>query len=134
MYDALRTKLIVVWILLGAGLMLWVLENRPSGPLKEPHPGNATACANWSVKGVKERLIHKVEDDYAVVYVTDRWDQVDERQKETVGHFFALCKSPNEVTEIRRASDGSHLRTFVIDLDYRIQNGLPFKHLVPGQK
>ncbi len=133
MYDALRSKLIVVWILLGAGLMWWVLENHPSGPKKGPHPGNESACAAMGIEGVKEGLVEKVEDDYSVVYVTDRWDQVIGSQKDQIGYYFALCKSPDEVTEIRRASDDSLIRTFVIDLDYRMQNGLPIDHLVPGQ-
>lgn len=134
MYDALRTKIIVVWILLGAGLMWWMLENHPSGPNKEPHPGNAVACANLGIEGVKEGLIQEREDDWSVVYVTDRWDQIPTHEKNELGYYIALCKSENEVTEMRRASDSSTLRKFVIDLDYRMRNGLPFEHLVPGQK
>lgn len=133
MHEALRSKLIVFLILLGAGLMWWVLENHPSGPRKGPHPGNQSACAAMGIEGVKEGLIEKVEDDYSVVDVTDRWDQVIGSQKDQIGKNFALCRSPDEVTEIRRASDNSLLRTFVINLDFRMKHGLPIGPLVPGQ-
>lgn len=133
MYDSLKTRLNVACIVVAALLMWWMFSNHPAGPRKKPHPGNETACANLNIEGVKEGLIHEAEDDGSVVYVTDRWDQVYESEKDEIGYYYALCKSANEKTEIRKASDGTTLRTFVIDLDYRIRNGLPTGHLVPGQ-
>lgn len=133
MYDALKTKLTVVWILLGVGLMWWVLANRPAGPKKETHPGNAIACANMNVEGIKEGLIKETEDDWSVVYVTDLWNQIPSYGKDELGYYFALCKSENEKTEIRLVSNDSVVGEYVIDLDYRMRTGLPVDHLIPGQ-
>lgn len=125
MHESLKTKLNVLWIALALGLGWWMMSNRPAGPTKGPHPDNKIACANMGITGIKEGLIEKTEDDWAVVYVTGKWDQVPSYEQEELGYYIALCKSATEKTEIRRASDGETIHTYVIDLHYRMTHGLP---------
>ncbi len=132
MYESLKTRLNILWIVLALGLAWWVIANRPAGPERKPHPENATACANMGVTGIKEGLIKETEDDGSVVYVTELWDQVPAYEKDEFGYYMALCKSATEKTEIRRASNGETIRKYVIDLDYRMTHGLPTDHIIPG--
>ncbi|MCA9483444.1 MAG: hypothetical protein KC553_06915 [Nitrospina sp.] len=132
MHESLKTKLHVLWIVLGTALIWWVMANRPSGPERSPHPENSVACANMGINGIKDGLIEETEDGWAVVYVTERWDQIPSYEQEQLGYYIALCKSASEKTEVRRASGGETLRTFVIDLNYRMAHGLPTGHILPG--
>ena len=84
------------------------------------------------INGIKDGLIEETEDGWAVVYVTERWDQIPSYEQEQLGYYIALCKSASEKTEVRRASGGETLRTFVIDLNYRMAHGLPTGHILPG--
>ena len=82
------------------------------------------ACEKMDIIGVKEGLIARIEDKGRVVYVSKDWDQISVEEKESVGNWLALCRSPDERVEIRSAETGKVIRRFVIDLHYKATHGI----------
>lgn len=112
--------MVTLGIVLALGLFYFEMNKLSKEP-EEPDP----ACRKTDIIRVKPGLIDRMEGD--IVYVTKRWQRVMTYEKEEIGYWLALCKSPNEYVEIRDAETGKTLRKFEIDMHYRATHGLPLK-------
>ncbi len=84
---------------------------------QNPHK-HSPACKNMDIIGVKEGIIVKTEDDGRYVYVSKKWETVMVDEKDEIGHWLALCRSPDEWVEIRDAESGEKIHKYVIDIHY----------------
>ena len=97
--------------------------NKLSKVPEEPNP----ACRKTDIIRVKPGIIDRTEEDGQVVYVTSKWNSVLTGEKEEIGYWLALCKSPNEKVILRDAESGKSIGTYEIDMHYRATHGLPLK-------
>lgn len=107
-------------LLLLIASLVYLTISKPQKP-KPPNP----ACANMDITGIKEGLIARIEDKGRIVYMSKDWDLIPMEEKERLGFWLALCRSPNERVELRDAETKKKIREFVIDLHYKMSNGLP---------
>mgnify|MGYP006928390727 CR=1 FL=1 len=114
--------MVTLGILLALGLFYFEI-NKLSEVRKDPDP----ACRKTDIIGLKPGIIDRTEEGGKFVYVTSKWDSVMTDEKEEIGHWLALCKSPNDYVEIRDAESGETLRKYKIDMHYRMTHGLPLK-------
>ena len=120
MFNSPKTLMVTMGIVLALGLYYFEV-NKLSKEFKEPNP----ACRKTSIIRVKPGIIARTEKEGEFVYVTKKWEQVLLGQKDEIGYWLALCKSPNEYVEIRHAETGETIRTYKIDMHYRMTHGLP---------
>jgi len=112
--------MVTMGIVLAFGLFYFEMRKLSEVP-KEPE----AACRTTDIIKVKPGIIDRSENDGKYVYVTEKWDSVMMGEKEDIGYWLALCKSPNEYVEIRHAETGETIRTYKIDMHYRMTHGLP---------
>ena len=112
--------MVTMGIVLALGLYYFEIR-KLSKEFKEPNP----ACRKTDIIRVKPGIIERTEEDGKFVYVTGKWDSVLTGEKEEIGYWLALCKSPDEYVEIRHAETGETISTYKIDMHYRMTHGLP---------
>ena len=101
------------------------LSEEPKEP-KEPKEPEA-ACRTTDIIRVNPGIIDRTEEGGKFVSVTQKWDSVISVEKEEIGYWLALCKSPDEYAEIRDAETGQTISKYEIDMHYRLTHGLPIK-------
>ncbi len=105
-------------MLIASLVYLNIIKPQKSNP---PNP----ACATMDITGIKEGLVVDIEDKGHIVYMSKDWDLIPMEEKERVGFWLALCRSPNERVELRDAETRKKIREFAIDLHYKMTHGLP---------
>jgi len=121
MFASPKTLMTAIGILLVASLVYLEISKLPEP--KDPEP----ACRKTDIIRVKPGIIERTEEEGKYVYVSRKWETVMTDEKEEIGFWLALCKSPDGWVELRDAETGAFIRKFVIDLNYRATHGLPVK-------
>jgi hypothetical protein len=119
MFNSPKTLMVSMFIVLALGLFYFEFNKLSEKP-KEPE----AACRKTDIIRVKPGIIDRTEKDGRLVYVTKQWDSVLTGEKEDIGYWLALCKSPDEYVEIRHAETGETISMFKIDMHYRMTHGL----------
>ena len=122
MFNSPKTLMVTMGIVLALGLFYFEISKLSEEP-KEPE----AACRTTDIIRVKPGIIDRTEGDGKFVYVTEKWERVISYEKEEIGYWLALCKSPDEYVEIRDAETGKTIDTYKIDMHYRMTHGLPMK-------
>ena len=117
-----NVTIVTMVLLLMAGLVFYEVNK----PTESPHK-HSVACKNMDIIGVKEGIIVKTEDDGRDVYVSKKWESIMVDEKDEIGHWLALCRSPDEWVEIRNAESGDKIKKYVIDMHYKATHGLPLQ-------
>jgi hypothetical protein len=120
MFNSPKTLMVTMGIVLVLGLYYFEI-NKLSKEFKEPNP----ACRKTDIIRVKPGIIERTEEDGKLVYVTEKWNAVMTGEKDEIGYWLALCKSPDEYVEIRDAGTGDIISKYEIDMHYRMTHGLP---------
>ena len=123
MFNSPKTLIVTLGIVLALGLFYFEMGKLSNEP-KEPNP----ACRKTDIIRVKPGIIERTENDGEFVYVSEKWDSVLTGEKEEIGYWLALCKSPDEYVEIRHAETGETISTYKIDMHYRMTHGLPMNN------
>ena len=122
MFNSPKTLMVTMGIVLALGLFYFEISKLSEEP-KEPE----AACRTTDIIRVKPGIIDRTEEGGKFVYVTEKWERVISYEKEEIGYWLALCKSPDEYVEIRDAETGKTIDTYKIDMHYRMAHGLPMK-------
>ena len=122
MFNSPKTLMVTMGIVLALGLFYFEISKLSEEP-KEPE----AACRTTDIIRVKPGIIDRTEEDGKFVYVTEKWERVISYEKEEIGYWRALCKSPDEYVEIRDAETGKTIDTYKIAMHYRRTHGRPMK-------
>lgn len=122
MSNSPKTLMVTLGIVLALGLFYFEMNKLSEEP-KESNP----ACRKTEIIRVKPGIIDRTEEGGKFVSVTQKWDSVISVEKEEIGYWLALCKSPDEYAEIRDAETGQTISKNENDMHYRLTHGLPIK-------
>ena len=114
-----NVTIVTMVILLMGGLVFYEVHKTVASPHK-----HSPVCKNMDIVGVKKGIIVKTEDDGRYVYVSKKWESILIDEKDEIGHWLALCRSPDEWVEIRNAESGEKIHKYVIDMHYKATHGL----------